>query len=136
MSELTFSQINRRQYVLLPILDDRKVVQVEHKTAKAVIQPVDDELRIPYVSSEERGDFKSLMDNLVNALNGHNKIRFVGTSEAPKVLSQMLGDSTSQSIYEAVHGFEKEPTEEYTDSADNTEEIETLIGRWEPGKYD
>lgn len=121
------------EYRLLPILDDGGTVfKASHGTCDAVCQIVDDEVRIPYVARDERGDFKALMDELVRELDGHTKFRFVAI-EHDSLFNRALKiiqPDDARTLEEAVNGFEKETLREYRNSDGRIEPVETLIGHW------
>jgi hypothetical protein len=131
MSELTITTVNSVERRLLPILDDYKSFKAEYRTAEAVIQPVDGELRVPYVARRNPGDFKALMDVLTDELN-HTRFRFIGTSVPPSEVFTKIGPSDARTIHEAVNGFTEETLREYVNDRGDIEPVETLVGDWKP----
>lgn len=128
---MKFTRPSKSQLKLLPLKRLRKAYVASHETAYAVFEPYDGEIRIAFVKREDKGDFKALMDRLVEEL-GHSRVRFVATGVNP--LDEVVAEfepSDSQTIHEAVNGFDVEMTEEYENSRGETEEIETLVGDWE-----
>lgn len=122
---MEISPINTRQAALLAFKGDGKRAVVKHRTAQAVIQVVGSEIWIPSVNRVEKGDFKALMDALVEELDGHNRFRFVAVyDESPSDIFPEMAPDDARHIKEAVNGFEEEIVE--TDDG----EAPTLVGNW------
>lgn len=130
---MIFDSITTQDYVLLPIKKPEKATRVRKETARAVIEPYNDEVRIPYVRRDERGDFKALMDGLVDELNGHTKYRFVAINDSElHDLVMLAAPDDARHIKEAVNGFTEETLHEYENDAGEIEPVNTLVGHWEP----
>lgn len=130
---MKYTKISDTEKRLLALVDPSNAVGVVHNTARAIVEPVGTEIRIPYVSRDERGDFAELMDRLVDEV-GYNRVRFVSIKkpDEPELtdLVDRLGPDDARNIEEAVHGFEEEPIHDYQHV------VQTLVGDWEPDEYE
>lgn len=126
---MEYRKITPVELNLLPVQNDEQAVTAHHETAKAVVDPVPGEIRIPYVSREERGDFANLMDVLVEDLECKD-VRFVAVDGPDRqTIRRMLDLATpddARTLKEAVHGFDEEEVDDYE------EPVNTLVGTWDP----
>lgn len=124
----------------LPVRDrDLSTFRVHYHSAEAIVvpDPVETELRIPYVVRYYPGDMAGLLDELVSELD-HSRIRFVNLSPdgTAATLSEVMGIPDPRDLRDAVHGFEAVTEEWAAPDGDGTDEVECLIGEWTPEESD
>lgn len=119
-----------------------KVVHARHATAHAVVAivPGSGEIRVPYLRRREKGDFKAIMNAMVDEF-GIDRFRFTNVfmsddeaTRAYDLLDEYLADffgiepmsrEDDVRLDEALRGFEHE-VEDW-----EGEPVDTLVGRWE-----
>lgn len=121
------------KYQLLPILEGVDTYRASYRTGEVIVQPVPGELRIPWAARVDKGDFKAVMDRLITAV-GHTTVRFIGveTPDGPDLIEdarEIIQPDDARPLYDAVHGFEFESTDDYGDPG---VECPTLVGEWVP----
>lgn len=127
--------------VPLPRRDgDLSTFRVHYRSAEAVVvpDPVETELRIPYVVRFYPGDMQALLDELT-AETGVSRIRFVNLSPdgTAATLSETLGEFPDpRDLREAIHGFETITEEWESPDGDGTEVVDCLRGEWTPEEFE
>lgn len=124
----------------LPVKDrDLATYQIRYRTAMAIVVP-DAEAqhwRIPYIVRWTPGDMKQLLDRFVDEV-GTGDIKFVNVSPtgALAALADVAGFPDPRELRDAVHGFE-ETTELWEGPmGTDVDEVDCLVGTWEPGAYE
>jgi len=133
---MRFVEPTQRELELLPFTGDGIIARAKHRTARAVIQPVGSEVRIPSIGREQRGDFKRLMNRMAEELD-HTRFRFVAIDRDDELAEiwEILGPPNAKDLEDVLHGFERETLEEYEDPEGEIVPVETLVGDWDPEKY-
>lgn len=133
---MKFKQPTQRELDLLPFLENGKIARAKHRTARAVIQAAGKEVRIPFVARDQRGDFKRLMNRMTETL-GHSRYRFVAVDRDPEMTKiwRILAPKDARELKDVLRGFREETIEEYENDAGVIEPVATLVGDWNPEKY-
>lgn len=105
---------------------DKQYYKAFYGEAEVMFTLTEEEIRIPFVKNRKKGDFKTLMDNLVQDMHT-NRVRFTNVTDKKvgKLLERIITGNNKKHISEVLNGFEKE----YEDW--EGQQCRTLVGCWE-----